>query len=721
MVRHRAIVATRAASRILVVPMATTERDYYEVLGVERTATDAEIKRAFRKLAQQWHPDVNTDPAAQERFKEINEAYQVLSDPERRQRYDMFGRAGVDGAGGPGGAGFEGFGGFSDIFDAFFGGGRGAGVGPARPAAARRRPALRPADHLRGGRQGHREGDRVHRPPGAARRATAPARKPGTEPTTCPQCNGRGEVRSRPPDDARPDGQRQRLPALPRRGQDRRDAVRHVPRRRPDRAQADAPGHDPGRHRRGPPDPPLERGRGRAARRPAGQPVRRRPRPAPPVADARGDRALLRGRRSRSPRRRSGRGSRSRPSTARRRSRSSPAPSRTPRSGCAARACRTSAGRASAATSTSWSTSSCRPSSRRRPRELLDGLRRGGRRAGRRTAAALLEKLGLGLTEARAERTTRGVGRLARAGGRGRPRGGRGGQRDPRPGRRPAGRRSSRRSSSSTRGSARGVDPTRPAIVRAYVPGARPGGRRPGRRRGRRGARPPPGVRAAADRRAPDADRRRGRLGRGLEGVLPGHARRPPARHPADLAASPPRARRRRPRARPGDGVRDRASIRRPGCASPRSRRWPTAGVLAGARVLDVGCGSGILAIAAVRLGRRRRSASTPTRSRSRRPSPTPAGTGSSAGSAHATGSLPSGEAAVRCRARQPDRRACSCPLAPAPARRAPTGRRPARVGDLRRPRRRGPRGVRGGRARRSTGRDARRATGSRSRPSARA
>src|SRR3954453_13926632 len=112
--------------------MATTERDFYDVLGVERNASDAEIKRAFRKLAQQWHPDVNTDPAAQERFKEINEASQVLSAPDRRQRYDMCGRAGADaGAGAPG---FEGFGGFSDIFDAFFGG------GAATSAARRGRP-----------------------------------------------------------------------------------------------------------------------------------------------------------------------------------------------------------------------------------------------------------------------------------------------------------------------------------------------------------------------------------------------------------------------------------------------------------------------------------------------------------------------------------------------------------------------------------------------------
>src|SRR4051812_50102139 len=100
--------------------MATTERDLYEVLGVPREATDAEIKRAFRKLAQQWHPDVNKDPEAPARFKEASEAYQILSDPERRQRYDMFGRAGVDT--GPAGAGFEGFGGVSGIFYAVFGG-----------------------------------------------------------------------------------------------------------------------------------------------------------------------------------------------------------------------------------------------------------------------------------------------------------------------------------------------------------------------------------------------------------------------------------------------------------------------------------------------------------------------------------------------------------------------------------------------------------------------
>ena len=103
----------------------------------------------------------------------------------------------------------------------------------------------------------------------AARRAAAAARKPGTEPITCPQCNGRGEVRS-----VRQTmlGQMVNVSACPRcRGEGKiiETPLRHVPGRRPDRAQADAPRHDPGRHRRGPPDPPLERGRGRAARRSA--------------------------------------------------------------------------------------------------------------------------------------------------------------------------------------------------------------------------------------------------------------------------------------------------------------------------------------------------------------------------------------------------------------------------------------------------------------------
>ena len=111
-----------------------TTRDYYEILGLERNASDEEIKRSFRKLAQQWHPDVNTDPEADARFKEINEAYQVLSDPQRRQSYDMFGRAGVGGTGAEGYGPFGGFQGFGDIFDAFFGG-RPPAAPPGGPVA----------------------------------------------------------------------------------------------------------------------------------------------------------------------------------------------------------------------------------------------------------------------------------------------------------------------------------------------------------------------------------------------------------------------------------------------------------------------------------------------------------------------------------------------------------------------------------------------------------
>ncbi len=110
--------------------MAENKRDYYEVLGVEKTATEADIKKAYRTLAKKYHPDMNPDnKEAEVKFKEVNEAYAVLSDEEKRSKYDRFGHAAFDPASG-GGSGFGGFGGFGgadfdfgDIFSSFFGGG----------------------------------------------------------------------------------------------------------------------------------------------------------------------------------------------------------------------------------------------------------------------------------------------------------------------------------------------------------------------------------------------------------------------------------------------------------------------------------------------------------------------------------------------------------------------------------------------------------------------
>ncbi len=111
------------------------KRDYYEVLGVSKGASDDEIKKAYRKLSKQFHPDVNKAPDAEEKFKEISEAYEVLSDAQRRAAYDQYGHASTDpnfgagggfsggGFGGAGGFGGGSFGGFEDIFESFFGGG----------------------------------------------------------------------------------------------------------------------------------------------------------------------------------------------------------------------------------------------------------------------------------------------------------------------------------------------------------------------------------------------------------------------------------------------------------------------------------------------------------------------------------------------------------------------------------------------------------------------
>ncbi len=161
----------------------TTKRDYYETLGVARDSDPEAVKRAFRKLAMQYHPDRNPDDDAAERFKEVNEAYEVLADPDKRARYDRFGHAG-DGASDQ----FGGFG-FGDIFDAFFGG-LGRRRGPQRGADMRASLTLEFDDAVFGC---EKEVDVQRIEVCAGCRGSGAA--PGTEPETCATCAGRGEVR----------------------------------------------------------------------------------------------------------------------------------------------------------------------------------------------------------------------------------------------------------------------------------------------------------------------------------------------------------------------------------------------------------------------------------------------------------------------------------------------------------------------------------------------
>jgi len=168
-------------------------KDYYEVLSVSRTATKAEIKQAFRRLAREYHPDVSKHEDAETRFKEINEAYEVLSDDEKRARYDRFGHAGV-GGNGFGGTGASGFGGFEEIFEEFFNGfgGRGASRrrGP-RPGDDRRVSATITFEESIFGIEKEVEFDRLE----VCDTCQGSGAEPGTTPTRCPQCQGAGEIR----------------------------------------------------------------------------------------------------------------------------------------------------------------------------------------------------------------------------------------------------------------------------------------------------------------------------------------------------------------------------------------------------------------------------------------------------------------------------------------------------------------------------------------------
>ena len=177
--------------------MAEQKRDYYEVLGVSRSATEDEIKKAYRKLAKANHPDLNPgDKAAEARFKEINEAYEVLSDKDKKARYDQYGHAGVDpnfGAGGGyGGAGFD-FGDLGDIFGSFFGGGFGGGQtrrnGPQRGESIRASVSVTFTEAAFGCEK-EVTIERSEQCPTCKGNGCAP----GTTPEICPDCHGSGMV-----------------------------------------------------------------------------------------------------------------------------------------------------------------------------------------------------------------------------------------------------------------------------------------------------------------------------------------------------------------------------------------------------------------------------------------------------------------------------------------------------------------------------------------------
>lgn len=183
--------------------MAEQKRDFYEVLGVSKTATDEELKKAYRKLAKKYHPDMNPgDKEAEAKFKEVNEAYEVLSDKDKRAKYDQFGHAGVDpnfGAGGYGGGGFDmGDIDLGDLFGSFFGGGFGGGGfgGQQRASAPQRGESLRANltisfEEAAFGCKKEIELSRTEE----CQDCHGSGCQPGTTAEVCPDCRGAGVVR----------------------------------------------------------------------------------------------------------------------------------------------------------------------------------------------------------------------------------------------------------------------------------------------------------------------------------------------------------------------------------------------------------------------------------------------------------------------------------------------------------------------------------------------
>ena len=178
--------------------MAEQKRDYYEVLGVERGADDASIKKAYRQLAKKYHPDMNPgDAEAEKRFKEASEAYAILSDPDKRRQYDQFGHSAFEGGGAGGGFGGFDFSGadfsdiFGDIFGDFFGGGRSSrnSNGPMKGANLRTSVRITFEEAVFGV---EKELDLNLKD--TCKCCNGSGAKPGTSPETCSRCGGRGQV-----------------------------------------------------------------------------------------------------------------------------------------------------------------------------------------------------------------------------------------------------------------------------------------------------------------------------------------------------------------------------------------------------------------------------------------------------------------------------------------------------------------------------------------------
>ncbi|MCD8338015.1 MAG: molecular chaperone DnaJ [Lachnospiraceae bacterium] len=180
--------------------MAESKRDYYEVLGVDKNADDAELKKAYRVLAKKYHPDMNPgDAEAEKKFKEASEAYAVLSDPEKRRQYDQFGHAAFEGGAGGGGFDFDGFNFgdmgdiFGDLFGDFFGGGggrrRGGSQGPMQGANVRTSVRITFEEAVFGC-----EKEIELNLKDECTTCHGTGAKPGTSPETCPKCGGRGQV-----------------------------------------------------------------------------------------------------------------------------------------------------------------------------------------------------------------------------------------------------------------------------------------------------------------------------------------------------------------------------------------------------------------------------------------------------------------------------------------------------------------------------------------------